>query len=343
MKKESLSKFTNQCAKKLNETGKFSTARAYNSALRSFSLFVGKEEVFFRDVNRFTLKAYNNSLFIQGHKPNTVSTYMRTLRSIYNQGVDLGLAEPVARLFHDVYTGIDVNCKKAISPQDMHTLLYKHPGDEKLKRVQEIAKLMFDFSGISFADIANLKTTNFRGNVLEYSRKKTRTRISLQLLPSSKPLMSQLKMQDAGNSNLFEFSILSGQYGTDTYDGYQEYQSKTPLVQCQAEEAGAGAWPFMPRLVLYHTPHLGYHSQTPGHAHRDDQRVIGAQVNQDHADIPQEFRPGTTGRSELPQLTICKEYRLIFCRYFLSNSRCILVAKIDIYLISSKQNTYFLS
>lgn len=226
MKKESLSKFTNQCAKKLNETGKFSTARAYNSALRSFSLFVGKEEVFFRDVNRFTLKAYNSRLFSQGHKPNTVSTYMRTLRSIYNQGVDLGLAEPVARLFHDVYTGIDVNCKKAISPQDMHTLLYKHPGDEKLKRVQEIAKLMFDFSGISFADIANLKTTNFRGNVLEYSRKKTRTRIALQLLPSSKPLMSQLKMQDAGNSNLFEFGILSGRYGTDTYDGYQEYQSK---------------------------------------------------------------------------------------------------------------------
>ena len=49
-------------------------------------------------------KRQENHLRNKGCTWNTVSTYMRTLRSIYNKGVDDGLAEEKPRLFRqDVY------------------------------------------------------------------------------------------------------------------------------------------------------------------------------------------------------------------------------------------------
>ena len=87
-------------------------------------------------------------------KPNTISTYMRMLRSIYNRGVEAGSAPYVPRLFHDVYTGVDVRQKKALPATELYKLLYEDPKSERLRRTQAIAALMFQFCGMSFADLA---------------------------------------------------------------------------------------------------------------------------------------------------------------------------------------------
>ena len=52
---------------------------------------------------------------------------MRMLRSIYNRGVEAGSAPYVPRLFHDVYTGVDVRQKKALPAGELHKLLYEDP------------------------------------------------------------------------------------------------------------------------------------------------------------------------------------------------------------------------
>ena len=68
---------------------------------------------------------------------------MRMLRSIYNRGVEAGSAPYVPRLFHDVYTGVDVRQKKALPATELHKLLYEDPKSERLRRTQAIAALMF--------------------------------------------------------------------------------------------------------------------------------------------------------------------------------------------------------
>ena len=70
---------------------------------------------------------------------------MRMLRSIYNRGVEAGSAPYVPRLFHDVYTGVDVRQKKALPAGELHKLLYEDPKSERLRRTQAIAALMFQF------------------------------------------------------------------------------------------------------------------------------------------------------------------------------------------------------
>ena len=77
---------------RLQKEGRFSTAHVYKNALFSFSKFCGTQSVSFRQVTRECLRRYGQHLSESGLKPNTVSTYMRMLRSVYNRGVESGRA-----------------------------------------------------------------------------------------------------------------------------------------------------------------------------------------------------------------------------------------------------------
>ena len=112
---------------RLRKEGRYSTAHVYKNALLSFSLFCGTFNVSFRQVTRERLRRYGQYLYECGLKPNTVSTYMRMLRSIYNRGVEAGSAPYVPRLFHDVYTGVDVRQKKALPVTELRSCFMKTP------------------------------------------------------------------------------------------------------------------------------------------------------------------------------------------------------------------------
>ena len=80
--------------------------------------------------------------------------------------MEAGGAPYVPRLFHDVYTGVDVRQKKALPAVELHKLLYEDPKSERLRRTQAIAALMFQFCGMSFADLAHLEKSALEQNVL---------------------------------------------------------------------------------------------------------------------------------------------------------------------------------
>ena len=86
----------------LRQEGRYSTAHVYKHAIRSFSRFCGTQSITFSKINRETLKRYSNYLLASRLKPNTISTYMRMLRSIYNRGVDTHQAPYVHGLFREV-------------------------------------------------------------------------------------------------------------------------------------------------------------------------------------------------------------------------------------------------
>lgn len=142
---------------RLRKEGRYSTAHVYQNALLSFTKFCGGYSVSFRQVTRERLRRYEQHLYECGLKPNTISTYMRMLRSVYNRGVEAGSAPYVPYLFRDVYTGVDVRQKRALPMSELHKLLYDDPQSERLRRTQSIATLMFQFCGMSFADLAHLE------------------------------------------------------------------------------------------------------------------------------------------------------------------------------------------
>ncbi len=212
---------------RLREEGRHSTAHVYKNALFSFSKFCGISNVSFRQVTRGRLQCYGQYLYECGLRPNTISTYMRMLRSIYNRGVEAGNTPYVPRLFHDVYTGVDVRQKKALPLDELHKLLYEDPKSERLRRTQSIAVLMFQFCGMSFADLAHLEKSALDSDVLRYNRIKTKTSMSLEVLDSAREIINQLRNNRASLPNCpdYLFDILRGDKKRKDVAAYREYQS----------------------------------------------------------------------------------------------------------------------
>lgn len=211
----------------LNKEGRYSTAHVYKNALLSFTTFCGTLNVSFRQVTRERLRSYGQYLYECGLKPNTVSTYMRMLRSIYNRGVESGSAPYVHRLFREVYTGVDIRQKKALPVAELHRLLYEDPKSERLRHTQAIAALMFQFCGMSFADLAHLEKSSLDRNVLRYNRIKTKTPMSVEVLDTAKEMINQLRNNHVALSGCpdYLFDILSGDKKRKDERTYREYQS----------------------------------------------------------------------------------------------------------------------
>lgn len=150
------------------------------------------------------------------------------LRCIYNKGVDTHQAPYIHRLFRDVFTGVDTRQKKAIPINELHTLLYKDPQSEKLRRTQAIANLLFLFCGMPFADLAHLEKSNLEGNILKYNRIKTGTPMSIEILESASCIVSRLRNTHSvvlPEHPDYLFYILSGKNKRDGEAAYREYQS----------------------------------------------------------------------------------------------------------------------
>ena len=213
---------------RLRKEGRYSTAHVYQNALLSFTKFCGGYSVSFRQVTRERLRRYEQHLYECGLKPNTISTYMRMLRSIYNRGVDMHQAPYVHGLFRDVFTGVDTRQKKAIPIGELHMLLNKDPQSEKLRRTQAIANLLFQFCGMPFSDLAHLEKSNLERGLLKYNRTKTGTPMSIEVLESAQNAIGGLyNKSDARSSGYpdYLFRILSGAYKRNEEGAYREYQS----------------------------------------------------------------------------------------------------------------------
>lgn len=212
---------------RLREEGRYSTAHVYKNAVLSFCKFCGTHHVPFRLITRDRLRLYEQHLYENGLKPNTVSTYMRMLRSIYNRGVESGSAPYIHRLFHEVYTGVDVRQKKALTVSDLRKLLYDDPKSERLRRTQSIAALMFQFCGMSFADFAHLEKSAIEQNLLRYNRVKTKTPMSVEILETAQEMMAELRNNRASHPDCpdYLFDILRGDKKRKDEKTHREYQS----------------------------------------------------------------------------------------------------------------------
>ena len=228
MNKNGFSRCGENYINRLRKEGRYSTAHVYKNALYSFSKFCGTLNMSFRQVTKGRLRRYGQYLYECGLKPNTISTYMRMLRSIYNRGVDMHQAPYVHGLFRDVFTGVDTRQKKAIPIGELHMLLNKDPQSEKLRRTQAIANLLFQFCGMPFSDLAHLEKSNLERGLLKYNRTKTGTPMSIEVLESAQNAIGGLyNKSDARSSGYpdYLFRILSGAYKRNEEGAYREYQS----------------------------------------------------------------------------------------------------------------------
>ena len=148
---------------------------------------------------------------------NTVSTYIRRLRCIYNKAVENGEAAFIPSLFKGVFTGVESQRKKSLPLGDLNRLMTVPVKGEKLRKTQLALCLMFQYGGMSFVDFAHLNRGNIKNGILDYNRQKTGTSMRLEVLDTAEAMYKELAGERAGGSG-YLFPFLSG-----TKNGHEEY------------------------------------------------------------------------------------------------------------------------
>ena len=157
MNKNGFSRCGENYINRLRKEGRYSTAHVYKNALYSFGKFCGTLNISFRQVTKERLRRYGQYLYDCGLKLHTISRICVCF-VVFTLG-----SESKRLMFPDYFMMILYRCecpakrKLCLLCKLSNKLLYEDPKSERLRRTQIIADLMFQFCGMSFADLAHLE------------------------------------------------------------------------------------------------------------------------------------------------------------------------------------------
>jgi integrase len=224
MSDNSVGAYAELLAVELEQGGYDRTARAYRTAAARLIGWSGSD-VKLEHITAVMMNDFQQSLKSQGRSMNTISFYMRTLRAIYNKAVAEGrLRRTADNPFAGVYTGIAPTRKRALTsnqlarlsefdptaptmPTDDARCPHDFPLSQPLSQQLQQSLAMFLFCcharGMCFVDMAHLKKSDVRGDIIRYLRKKTGRHIELRLLPSMRRIIEWFAPLTAGSEYLF--------------------------------------------------------------------------------------------------------------------------------------------
>jgi len=187
--------FMDYMIKNLKENNRRKTASIYITAKSSFERFSEKQDILLDKIdNEFMLK-YETWLIKSGVMKNTISCYMRTLRSVYNQAVKRGLTQQ-RNPFANIFTRNDKTVKRAVNEDIIVRIknldLTSH---KELTLARDLFMFSFYLRGISFVDMANLRKHNVKNGYIIYARSKTKQMLTIKIEPCMQEIISRYEFQ----------------------------------------------------------------------------------------------------------------------------------------------------
>jgi len=187
--------FVDYMIKCLKEDSRQKTAAILLTAKASFMRFRTGQDILLEKIDNDLMQKYETWLKTSGVMKNTVSCYMRALRSAYNQAVKKGLAQQ-RNPFSNIFTRIDKTIKRAVNEDVIKRLqilnLSKFP---ELALARDLFMFSFYMRGISFIDMANLRKSNIKNGYIIYSRSKTKQMLTIKIEPCMQEIVSRYESQ----------------------------------------------------------------------------------------------------------------------------------------------------
>ena len=212
--------FVSSLSEELEQSGRHGTARAYYSSLNRLLEFTGNQQLTFSDLTPGLLKCYEQLLLAEGCKRNTVSLYMRMLRSICNQAVSRDITRIPAGLFDEVFTGTDSSEKRAVNPAVIRRLRELDlQGNSTLETARDLFLLSFYLRGIPFVDLIRLRKSDLSRGMLRYRRSKTGRLLAVAVEPCAQEILRKYAAKAAGSMYLLPVLSKEGKRG------YRQYQN----------------------------------------------------------------------------------------------------------------------
>lgn len=195
---------------------KVGMASAYKSTRSSLAKFLHCSDVRMSKVDLGFIRRYEDFLYCNGAATNTVSYYLRNLRSLYNQAVVDGYRPCGEYPFTRVQTRPAKTVKRALSRKDMRILAnLKLENNQELEFARDLYLFSFYAQGMAFVDIVLLKKADICNGVLTYSRHKSKQPIRMDVTPQMQGMIDKYKTE-----NEYIFPIINGEY----FSGYKQYR-----------------------------------------------------------------------------------------------------------------------
>lgn len=179
--------------KKLKKEG---TAAAYKSTRSSLAKFLDGSDIRMLEIDLRFIRRYEDFLYNNGVAENTVSYYLRNLRTLYNQAVVDGYHPHGEYPFVKAQTRPAKTVKRALSREDLQALAnLKLEDAPELKFTRDLYLFSFYAQGMAFVDIVLLKKSDIYNGVLTYSRHKSKQFIRIAVTPQMQELMDKYETE----------------------------------------------------------------------------------------------------------------------------------------------------
>lgn len=226
---EELASYVLAVVEQLKRERKYAAAHGYLAALHSFEDFArGRgmsllmKDVFMPE----QLKNYEEWLMQGKERPlkiNSVTSYMSSLRAVYNRWMPPGSPGHNPKLFAHVHTRVVSKTKRALRGWQLEKMLNADtrelPPEEKT--AFDYFRLMFMLRGLPFIDLAHMRRQDLQGKYLFYLRHKTGKPMCVELCPDAMKLLSKLVQKDSDSPYLFPILDAGVQGGWEQYRNYQ--------------------------------------------------------------------------------------------------------------------------
>jgi integrase len=199
---------------KLKSQEKISTSSIYNDAKNSLKRF--KSKLNLMDVTSDFLKNYESYMISEDRSVTTISIYIRSLRSIYNQAID---AEMVDRKYYPFGKNkyqpkAPRNIKKALTIEQIKSIIdYKVEEGSNQQLAKDMWLLSYYCNGMNIKDIINLRFSNIEKDSLYFERLKTLSTnqnpkpIVVSLIPQAQEIIKRWKQKKRSPDD-FVFPII---------------------------------------------------------------------------------------------------------------------------------------
>lgn len=200
-------------------SNRIGTARNYRRTLNSFSSFLIHSDIPFAVLDEQLVTDYSNWLRRRGVTRNTISFYMRILRSVYNKAVRQKITVQTFP-FQNVYTGVDKTRKRATNE---NTIIRLKKLDLSQSPPLSLARDLFIFSycarGMAFVDMAFLTKKNISNGNIHYIRRKTGQSLSIKIETYMQEIISRYTLQTLYTPYIFP--LITSEEETKAYMQYQ--------------------------------------------------------------------------------------------------------------------------
>ena len=215
--------FRKQIAKK-EQMQCVGTKNNYTNAVNRFIEFRNQKDLTFSQMTADMMEMYQAWLWNRGVGQNTVSFYLRTLRTLHHKAVEAGQAT-TNDIFAHVQTANVRTAKRAISIKDIRNIekLELQIGSS-IDKARDLFLLSFYLRGMAFVDMAFLKKSDLKCGMVSYNRRKTHQNLNIEWI---KPMQAIIdKYAEQTKDSPYMLPILTGKE-TSPYTQYRKVEYNT--------------------------------------------------------------------------------------------------------------------